>query len=172
MGRAEASGGGGVIGETAPRACPLCDGVARAGRTEHPLLIAELDATVMLLHEHQPLTGWSVLVLKEHAEHLDLLADDVLARVQRDMVHAARAVRAATGCVRVNYACLGNVEPHVHWHVIPRFAPPMDPEPRATVWTRPAEWLNCGVTSERAAETIAKLRSALGPTLAPSSRGP
>jgi diadenosine tetraphosphate (Ap4A) HIT family hydrolase len=45
-----------------------------------------------------------------------------------DRDHCMRAVFAAESALRallrpdkVNLACLGNVVPHIHWHVVPRF---------------------------------------------------
>jgi diadenosine tetraphosphate (Ap4A) HIT family hydrolase len=37
--------------------------------------------------------------------------------------------------LKLNYECLGNQEPHVHWHVFPRYAE--DPLRLAPVWQRP-----------------------------------
>lgn len=76
-------------------------------------------------------------VLREHAEHLDELSlaaqSAVFAEVARVARAVRRVVRARTGhAPRINYECLGNVVPHVHWHVIPRHRD--DPTPRATVW--------------------------------------
>jgi diadenosine tetraphosphate (Ap4A) HIT family hydrolase len=62
---------------------------------------------------------------------------------------------------RINYECLGNQLAHVHWHVIPRYAAPIDPDPTETVWVRPANERNAGVTPERAAALIERVRHAL-----------
>jgi diadenosine tetraphosphate (Ap4A) HIT family hydrolase len=37
--------------------------------------------------------------------------------------------------LKLNYECLGNQEPHVHWHVFPRYAD--DSMRLAPVWLRP-----------------------------------
>ena len=46
-----------------------------------------------------------------------------------------RAIALATSPLKLNYECLGNLEPHVHWHVFPRFE--SDPMRAAPVWMRP-----------------------------------
>lgn len=33
---------------------------------------------------------------------------------------------------KLNYECLGNVEPHLHWHIFPRYSD--DPSPQTTSW--------------------------------------
>jgi diadenosine tetraphosphate (Ap4A) HIT family hydrolase len=35
----------------------------------------------------------------------------------------------------MNYECLGNAEPHVHWHLFPRFE--TDELRRVPIWIRP-----------------------------------
>ena len=120
-------------------ACPLCEVVAQG--PAHPLHIATLDETFVILGENQGCAGWCVCVLKEHVEHMDAMDIARQERVFREVARVARAVRAASvlhgwgGDVqppRINYECLGNVVGHVHWHGVPRHAD--DPTPRATVW--------------------------------------
>lgn len=120
-------------------ACEICDRIQDIRAGKHPLLIAELDETYVVLGDNQGCLGWCVLWLKEHVEHMDELPIERQQRVFGEVAHVARAIRATfpnssagNGPPRINYECLGNVVAHVHWHVIPRHA--NDPTPRATVW--------------------------------------
>jgi diadenosine tetraphosphate (Ap4A) HIT family hydrolase len=79
-------------------------------------------------------------------------------RLWEDVAQVAGAIVRCFSPRRLNYECLGNVAGHVHWHVIPRHVEPVDPEPGATVWVRPAAERDCGVSAERAAELIGRLR--------------
>lgn len=146
--------------------CAACTRVASIRRPDGEwakFFIAEFDETAVYLHDHQRYEGWCVLFLKEHAEHLADLPIERQARVFGEVARVANAIRGAFGPRRLNYECLGNQLAHVHWHVIPRYAPPMDADPTETVWVRPASERNAGVTPERAAALISKIRDALGP---------
>lgn len=65
--------------------------------------------------------GFCRVILNRHvAEMSDLPADD-----QRELMRIVFAVEAAVRNVvrpdKINLASLGNMVPHVHWHVIPRW---------------------------------------------------
>lgn len=75
-------------------------------------------------------------------------------------MQVAAAIRTAFKPRRLNYENLGNVVPHVHWHVIPRYEAPRDPDPSNVVWVRPKPELECGVSPEHAAQLVEKLRDA------------
>jgi diadenosine tetraphosphate (Ap4A) HIT family hydrolase len=65
------------------------------------------------------------------------------------------ALRATLRPHKLNLASLGNVTPHLHWHVVPRF--PADPHFPDPVWTAPRR-----ARSRRAPEDLAAaLRAAL-----------
>lgn len=147
------------MGQQASRlaSCPLC---ARLRNPAAALRICERRESVVFLHEHQSYEGWCVVVLKDHAEHLAALPLARQLRLWEDVAHVADAVGRAFAPARLNYECLGNVVGHVHWHVIPRYAAPTDHDPRATVWVRPSAERDCGVSRERAAELIGRLRAA------------
>ena len=55
------------------------------------------------------------------AEFSDLSVDD-RAHLMATVVVVERALRDALSPTKVNLATLGNVVPHLHWHVIARFA--------------------------------------------------
>lgn len=116
--------------------CPLC---ARLKVAEPLTLIAQLPRTAVFLNDQQGCQGWCVCVLREHVEHMDALTVEAQQQVFGEVSRVARAIRAVFpesgadgGPPRINYECLGNVTPHIHWHVIPRHK--SDPTPRATVW--------------------------------------
>jgi diadenosine tetraphosphate (Ap4A) HIT family hydrolase len=142
--------------------CPACDRVVRARSGDDPFLIAELRESVAILHKHQPYRGWCTLWLKDHHEQLGLLAPERQARLAQDVSQVAAAMHAALpGLKRINYECLGNVVPHVHWHLIPRYELPIDPDPGAAVWVRPQSELECGVSDGVRDELVRALRGAM-----------
>ena len=64
---------------------------------------------------------WLLLVPRRHdiVEIVDL--DDVeQAQLMGEIADAARALKAVTGCDKINVAALGNVVPQLHVHVIAR----------------------------------------------------
>lgn len=144
--------------------CPACGRISaigqRASNWSH-LFIAELGETAVYLHEHQRYEGWCVLFLKDHADHLADLPIQRQTKIFAEVAAVAQAIRTALKPRRINYECLGNQLNHVHWHVIPRYATPTDPDPTETVWVRPASERNAGVSIERAASLVAAIRAAL-----------
>lgn len=147
--------------------CPLCAQVELARAGKHSRLIAELDETFAIASERQGCRGWSVLVLKEHAEHLAELSIDRQRRIFADVARVAGAIRsvfsttgAGGGPPRINYECLGNQAAHVHWHVIPRHA--ADPDPRNAIWGWSAEALAGTMNEQQVRELAREIALALG----------
>ncbi len=84
-----------------------------------------------------------------------------------DVARIAAAIRSVFptsgkggGPPRINYECLGNLVPHIHWHIIPRHAD--DPEPTKAVWGWTEERLKGTMTVEERKELVLTLRGALG----------
>jgi diadenosine tetraphosphate (Ap4A) HIT family hydrolase len=148
------------LGIELPRpGCELCARIDRISQGQDPALIAELDQTYAILGDNQGLRGWCVLLLKGHREHLGELDVPRQCRVFADVARVAAAVREMVRPRRVNYECLGNVAPHIHWHVIPRHED--DPEPRAPVWGWSAERLRGDMGEAERAELVEELRRVL-----------
>ena len=85
-------------------------------------LLAEYEHWVVLLRPKQVTAGSMVLACKEEAAALgevSAAAWSELARAARDLEEAARAAFAYD---RINYLALMMVDPHVHFHVLPRYA--------------------------------------------------
>ncbi|HLP84767.1 MAG TPA: HIT family protein [Phycisphaerales bacterium] len=146
--------------------CPLCVTVRQAAA--HPLHLLTLQECVVMLGDNQGCQGWCVCVLREHVEHMDDLPIERQQRIFAEVARVARAVRSAsvqhgwgndTTPPRINYECLGNVVPHVHWHIVPRHA--NDPTPKAPVWGWSGEQLTGTLTPRERADTAAKVRDAL-----------
>jgi diadenosine tetraphosphate (Ap4A) HIT family hydrolase len=140
--------------------CHACRRIAQIREGTNPFFIAELRESFAVLHDHQPYEGWCVLLLKEHVEHMHLLPAHRRLALAEDIGRAADAIVRAFGPRRINYECLGNQLAHVHWHIIPRFQAPQDPDPKAAVWVRPKDELECGVSPQRRSELIFRLGKA------------
>jgi diadenosine tetraphosphate (Ap4A) HIT family hydrolase len=106
--------------------------------------------------------GFCRVILKRHAREmtdLDSAERDGLMAV----VYAVEsAVREGMQPDKMNIASLGNMTPHVHWHVVPRFAD--DRHCPAPIWAAPQR--EAKVPAERtarAANIAAALIARLGP---------
>lgn len=139
--------------------CLACDRIAGIRAGTNPYFVAELPEAFVVLADDQRYEGWSILLLKDHAEHLADLPVDRQTNLFADVAHAAAAVRHAFAPVRINYECLGNGLPHIHWHVIPRYA--WDPQPGWPVWVRPVEERAVGVEPDRLRTLVTRMQSTL-----------
>lgn len=122
-------------------------------------MIAELGETLVLLAGEQGCPGWCVLIDKHHDEHFDRLTPERQSAMSAEVALVAGALRRAFDPRRINYACLGNMVAHVHWHVIPRHHD--DPEPASAVWSWSRERQMGNVSAERRAELVLQIRAAL-----------
>jgi diadenosine tetraphosphate (Ap4A) HIT family hydrolase len=72
--------------------------------------------------------GYTVVIWRgRHVAEPTELGEEEAARYWRELLHVGRAIEAALRPVKVNYDLLGNSLPHLHTHVIPRYAD--DPKP-------------------------------------------
>jgi diadenosine tetraphosphate (Ap4A) HIT family hydrolase len=113
---------------TAAAACPLCN-----PSNETVLWRNALLRVIQVDDPHYP--GFCRAIVNRHVKEMtDLLAAE---RAQvMDAVWTVEAVlRELLAPDKINLASLGNVVPHLHWHVIPRFADDRHfPDP---VWAAP-----------------------------------
>jgi diadenosine tetraphosphate (Ap4A) HIT family hydrolase len=105
--------------------CPLCD--APGG-----LLLWQDDLCRIILAEEPDYPGFLRVVLSAHLKEMTDLSPAAQQALMRVVFAAEAALREVMAPDKVNLAALGNVVPHLHWHVIPRFTD--DPHFPNPVW--------------------------------------
>lgn len=98
--------------------------------------VAALRVSTMGLYNDNRFPGRSLLSLNEHYADLTDLPEELLQDYMRDLRDVRTAITKVTGAARVNYAVLGNAEPHVHWHLVPRY-PERESLPNRSPWQDP-----------------------------------
>ncbi len=99
--------------------------------------VIELAVSVVGLYDDARFPGRCVLALKPHHVHLDEVPSDLAAQFLHDGQQLGAALRSLGLGTRVNYAVLGNTDPHVHMHVFPRGLE-SDALPARPPWEHPA----------------------------------
>ncbi|HYI40833.1 MAG TPA: HIT family protein [Allosphingosinicella sp.] len=84
-------------------------------------LVAEYDHWVVLLRPAQPTLGSLVLAAKGEATSFPELAPEAFAELRTIVADIEGALGAAVRHEKINYLMLMMVDPHVHFHVIPRY---------------------------------------------------
>lgn len=109
--------------------------------------------------DEQDHPGFLRVVWYEHvAEMTDLSAGD-RERLMVAVFAAESAMRELLAPHKVNVASLGNVVPHLHWHVIPRFTD--DPHFPNPVWGQRLRERPVAVPADYRARIAARLKSLL-----------
>ncbi len=115
--------------------CGLIDRI-RAGKVRD--FIAELDHSYVVLGDAQLYRGYCVLLAKHHTREMFMLSRSDALALAAELFSVAEAIYTVVKPLKLNYECLGNSEPHVHWHVFPRDQSEDQKPRRAPVWERPA----------------------------------
>lgn len=105
--------------------CPLCD-------TQAENILWQDDVCRVILADEPDYPGFLRVILKAHIREMTDLPEPDQAGFMRVVLAAERALRTALAPDKINLASLGNVVPHLHWHVIPRFE--NDPHFPNPVW--------------------------------------
>ncbi len=66
--------------------------------------------------------GFCRVILKRHAREMTDLDDAERAGLMAVVYAVEKVIRETMRPDKMNLASLGNMTPHVHWHVVPRFA--------------------------------------------------
>jgi diadenosine tetraphosphate (Ap4A) HIT family hydrolase len=104
----------------AGQGCPF--DAPRGDNTAHWDLVARLTASSWYLPQNQTYRGHGVLVFDpRHATRLDELTGGEWQAYAVDLHRVVTAIMAACKADHVNVESLGNVMPHLHWHVVPRY---------------------------------------------------
>lgn len=85
-------------------------------------VIARMQSGWAVLGEPQITRGYCLLLPDPVVTDLNALEGDRRNQFLEDMARLGDAVLLVTGAERINYEILGNVEPALHAHVIPRHA--------------------------------------------------
>ena len=141
-------------------ACTGCTRIEAIQQKRNPDFVATLSESHVTLADEQAYRGYCILYLKDHADHLADLPLERQVRLYEDVARVAAAVRRECAPARINYACLGNLLTHVHWHVIPRYAD--DPEGQHPIWVRPLAERRQALPEAERRDLIQRLRKALG----------
>lgn len=65
--------------------------------------------------------GYLRIILNSHVKELTDLSDQDSIKVYEALLICERVVRDTMLADKINIASLGNVVPHLHWHIIPRY---------------------------------------------------
>ena len=85
-------------------------------------VIARMQSGWAVLGDPQITSGYCLLLPDPVVADLNALTGDQRRQFLHDMARLGDGVLAVTGAERINYEILGNVEPALHAHVIPRHA--------------------------------------------------
>jgi diadenosine tetraphosphate (Ap4A) HIT family hydrolase len=97
-----------------PAACELCEesGGEILFRNEQLRVVLIADANY---------PGFCRVIWNAHVKEMTDLAIEDRSTLMRAVCQVETALREIMQPEKINLACLGNMVPHLHWHLIPRF---------------------------------------------------
>lgn len=95
--------------------------VKDCGSGDNPRVIARVNAGWVMLGSSQFLRGYSLLVPDPVVSDLNQLNAEQRKTLLYEMSVVGDALLHVTGAERINYEILGNLEPALHVHILPRF---------------------------------------------------
>lgn len=105
--------------------CVFCE---RSGNEsgDDPFLVHRFSLCDLIVGHHQYFKGYCVLVFREHI--IDPTDLDPLTQRQffEELMQASTWIQKTFNPFKMNYACYGNLVPHMHWHLFPRYLHEVD----------------------------------------------
>ncbi len=104
----------------AEHGCPFC--VPLEKNNAFLIEVAPLTVSTLYLDRNQTYRGQCALIFdSHHVEGLEALSAAEFDAFAHDLRVAARALATVCDPDLMNYAALGNIIRHLHWHLVPRY---------------------------------------------------
>ena len=100
--------------------CFYCD-EHHEGREAIMFKVGDMKAGTLYLFKDQAHKGRCVLALKDHKKELCECAPQEMADYAEDLAKASGAVKELWGCTKLNLASFGDSNPHLHFHIVPKY---------------------------------------------------
>ena len=121
--------------------CPICSAQNEEILWQNPQL------RVIAVHNESNAPAFCRVIWQAHVGEMTDLAADERAEIMNAVYRVEAAMRQVFRPAKINLASLGNVVPHLHWHVIARFdndanfpAPIWAPAQRKAAMTVADDW--------------------------------
>ena len=139
--------------------CPL--DAPRPPSNDYWDLVGQLSVSSLYLSKNQTYRGQCQLIFdSRHVARLDQLSRPEWNSLAGDLFTAQQAVTRVVKPDHVNIESLGNVVPHLHWHIIPRYVD--DSRWGMPIWTTPlAAMPDTRLEAADAEALLQQLRTAL-----------
>lgn len=116
-------------------ACSMCN----RWQVDENLRIMEFRQSYLVLNRDQFFPGYCLLFTKQHVTELFHLEPVARQELMEEVSRTAAALFRLYRPEKINYELLGNMVPHIHWHLVPRFShDPLWPRP---IWAEPHQEL-------------------------------
>ena len=110
-------------------------------------LVWESNFSIVVIGEHQFFEGYCMVISRNHIREMHNLDLEFSKGVFTDLMRIGKAVEKAYKPLKMNYASFGNIEEHLHWHVIPRYSTELDP--KAHPWSEMNQFPKFKTTAEQ-----------------------
>jgi diadenosine tetraphosphate (Ap4A) HIT family hydrolase len=126
---------------TAVANCELCALAA-------PTVVAN-DKFAVIIVDDANYPGFCRVIWREHVREMSDLSHEDRLLLNEAVYQVEGAIRETMAPAKINVASLGNVVPHLHWHVIPRYTD--DAHFPAPVWANSVRETDAAVLDARRA---------------------
>ena len=148
-----------VSGESTARACGICSMIEQIRSGTSVDWIAELPRSWLTLGDAQFYRGYCILLAKHHFTEMHAMPRGEAHELLDEILAVGRTLAEVLKPLKLNYECLGNQEPHVHWHIFPRYQD--DPMRLGPVWERPEVERKISLEHHARLELISAIRHEL-----------
>ena len=112
--------------------CHICNWISKIEGEEKPYFVMEMDTGYVFLSNNQYFKGYTYFLSKMHVNELHFLPPEIRLKFLNEMCMVSEAVYNTFKPIKINCESLGNLESHIHWHIIPRYG--TDPFPTKPIW--------------------------------------
>ena len=112
----------------------IVERVEAARRGQNQFVICRMKSGWLVIGDVQPLPGYCVLLADPVVDSINAMEQAQRIQYSLDVIRAGDALLAVTDAYRINYETLGNSEPALHIHIIPRYRAEPDDKRGRVAW--------------------------------------
>ena len=116
--------------------------IAAANAGTNPTAICKIPSGWTFLYDMQFLRGYTILTADPVVTSINELNRWQREQYLGDMALVGDALLEVTGAYRINYGILGNSDPYLHAHIIPRYMSEPEQFRKGLPWSYPLELVN------------------------------